>query len=374
MSRIFSRSIIGIFSLLAVSAALAEKPDFKADFLKLCADNAKIVEKQCDLPIPPPKPYRGFFPDSYTVRALAVAYDITGNKKYLDTCKRWSDRMIRDQQGMNPRGAYYMNYGRAPGQDKGFWYVADSSSVALGVLATAVRCDDPAEKAKYLDSVKAFALLVADNWVRPSGGIANGLWPKSDKEFWCATGIFGSLAFCLYDETGDPRYLKIGRGAIDWLNRQDLMTVARDFYPEETIKPTVVMYCLEAYSAGLPLMQPGSERYKAALAQMAKAQRWILNDMGPASSGKYLTHWGSKRGGLPFHLYVFAGRVPGNEKLAAVADRELPIIIDKIRTAPADKQFDPAQLTDFVLMSLAEKVAPGGIYRTSKSSAGQRRD
>ncbi|MBN1396311.1 MAG: hypothetical protein JW959_14905 [Pirellulales bacterium] len=356
-----------IIFLVGPARVRAEEPDFKADFLRFCDANAKIVEQQIDLPAPPPKPFRGFFPDSYTVRALAVACDLTGDAKYLDTCKRWSDRMIRDQNGMLEKGAYYMNYGRAPGEDKGHWYVADCSSIALGVLATAVRCGDPAEKAKYLDSVKAFYRLVADKWVRPSGGLANGHWPKSDDEFWCATGIFGSLAFCLYKETGDEECLKIGRGTIDWLNRQNLMTVARDFYPEETIKPTVIMYCLESYSAGLPHLEPGSRRREAALIQLDKARRWILDHMRLSNRDDYLTHWGSKHGGLPFHLYVFAEQVPGNSALAAAADGELAHIGEIIKDAPADPRFDPAQLTDFALMSYAEKVAPGGIYRSSTS-------
>jgi hypothetical protein len=372
MIRKTSLAFLSLFIFLAVHFAQAEPLDFKAEFLKLCETNAKIVEKQIDLPIPPPKPLRGFFPDSYTVRALAVAYDITGNKDYLNTCKRWSDRILRDQREMIPKGAYYINDGgRIPGSDQGHWYAADSSCIALGVLATAVRCDDPTEKAKYLDSVKAFFRLVADNWVRPSGGIANGFWPESDKEFWCTTGIFGSLAFCLYNETGDEECLKVGRGAIDWLNRQNLLTVARDFFSEEHIKPTVMMYCLEAYSAGLPHLEPDSQLRAAALTQIANAHRWILDNMGLSSSGKYLSHWGSKRGGLPFHLYVFAGQMPGNERLVAAADRELQIIIDKIHNVPADSQFNPAQLTDFTLMSLAEKVAPGAIYRSSKSKPGR---
>ena len=318
----------------AISSEAADLADLKADFLTFCDTNAKIVEKQIALPIPPPQPTRrAFFPDAYAVRALGVAFDVTGDEKYLQTCKRWADRIIRDQKGMIPKGAYYINGGRQPGEDNGIWYVADSSSIALGVLATAVRCDDPNEKAKYLDSVKSFFRLVADNWVRPSGGVANGHWPKSDDEFWCATGIFGSLAFCLYKETGDEECLKVGRGTIDWLNKQDMFTVASDFYHQEIIQPMVMMYCLEAYSAGLPHLDPRSERHKAALAQLAKIHGWILENMRLSPSDKYVTHRGTKRGGLPFHLYVFAGQVPGNDTLVVAADRELAHIGKIIKSA-----------------------------------------
>ena len=297
---------------LAVHAAPGDQPDLKTEFLRLCDGGAKVLYEQAIVE----RPERPFYRDSYTVRGLAVAYDVTGKPEYLRACKRWSDRMIEYQNGMIPKGAYYMQYGRRPGQDKGHWYAADCSSIALGVLATAVRCDDPAEKAKCWDSVKAFAKLVADNWVRPSGGVANGYWPTTDKEWWCSTGIFGSLAFCLYKETGDPTCLKIGLGAIDWLNRQDLLTVAeRDkAFPKYEIEPTVLMYCLEAYSAGLPYLETGSPRHKAAMRQLAIAHDWMLGNMAGRSEADYLSQWGSKLGGLPFHLYIYAGQVPGNDK------------------------------------------------------------
>jgi len=98
------------------------------------------------------------FEDVHAARALCVAYDLTGNEKYLAACRRWSDRMLDFQDRMIPAGAYYMNHGRAPGEDKGPWNVADSGSVALGVLATAVRLADrdPVGYARYLNSVSTF--------------------------------------------------------------------------------------------------------------------------------------------------------------------------------------------------------------------------
>ena len=351
---------------MAVKAAPRDKPELKAEFLRLCDGEAKVLYEQAIVE----KPERPFYRDSYAVRGLAAAYDVTGNTEYLRACKRWSDRMIEYQNGMIPKGAYYMQYGRRPGQDKGHSYVADCSSIALGVLATAVRCDDPAEEAKYLDSVKAFAKLVADNWVRPSGGVTDGYWPGGDKEFWCSTGIFGSLAFRLYKETGDPAYLKIGLGAIDWLSRQDLLTVAErdEAFPKHEIKPTVLMYCLEAYSAGLPYLEAGSPRREAAMRELSVAHQWMLGNMAGRSEADYLSQWGSKLGGLPFHLYVYASQVPGNDKLTAAGDellRHLGGILDRVSPS--------TQLAAFALMSYAERVSPGSIYRTSKQSVGGRR-
>ena len=340
--------------------ALGQQPELKAEFLKLCDAGSPILHEQARAT---ERKGRAFYWDSYVVRGLCVGYDMTGKQQYLDACKLWSDRMIEFQNGMIPTGAYYMQYGRRPGEDEGGWYVADSSSIALGVLATAIRCDDPQEKRRYLDSVESFAKLVTENFVRPSGGVTDGYWPKSDEEWWCSTGIFGSLAFCLYDETGDPSYLKTALGTIDWLNRQDLLTVAVHF-PTEEIKPTVMMYCLEAYSAGLPHLEPGTERHKSAMAQLSAARHWMSKNLGGRAGIDYVSQWGGKFGGLPFHLYVFARHVPAGDDVVQMADRELRYIADVLAKAPPVNQRD--QLALFAMMSYAERISPGSIYRASR--------
>jgi len=344
------------------SKATAQQPDLKAEFLEMSESACTLIEQQARAT---ERKGRAFYWDAYDVRGLAVAYDMTGDVKYLAPCKLWSDRMIEYQEKMIPEGAYYMQYGRRPGENKGGWYVADSSSIALGVLATSVRCAQPAERKRYLDSVTSFASLVADNFVRPSGGVTDGYWAKSDKEWWCSTGIFGSLAFCLYDETGDERYVSLGLGAIDWLNQQDFLTVAVHF-DQETITPTVMMYCLEAYSAGLPHLKPGTDRHKASMAQLAKAYQWMSDNLGGQAGIDYISQWGSKFGGLPFHLYIYAKHAPNRDQVIDTADRELRHIADVLDKAAPSNQRD--QLSLFAMMSYAEKLSPGSIYRTSKAS------
>ena len=194
--------------------------------------------------------------------------------------------------------------------------------------------------------------------------MTDGYWPKSDDEWWCSSGIFGSLAFHLYDETGEESYLRIGLGTIDWLNRQDLLTVAIHF-PAKEIRPTVMMYCLEAYSAGLPHLEPGTERYKSAKAQLGRAKQWLLENSGGRAGIDYISQWGSKFGGLPFHLYVYSRHAgQGGEALVDAADRELRYITEILDAGPASNQRD--QLALFAMMSYAEKLRPGGVYRTSK--------
>jgi hypothetical protein len=332
------------------------EPDFKTQFLSLCDEACPILRRQAQAT--EKKGSCVFYVDSYAVRALMAAYDMTGKQEYLDASQLWCDRMLQNQQGMIPAGAYYMQYGRKPGEDKGNWFVADSSSIGLGILAVSIRTTNPQLKQRYLDSVKAFFKLVADRFVRSSGGVTDGYWPKSDDEWWCSTGIFGSLAFHLYAETGDESFLRIGLGTIDWLNRQDLLGI-KDF-----AMPIVLMYSLEAYSAGLPYLEANSPRRTAALEQLAKIHQWIVNNRGGHSGIEYASWAGSKSASLPFHLYVFARTMPGHEKLAAAADEELRYIGGLLsKDHPAENR---GHLAAFALMSYAEKLSPGSIDRASK--------
>ncbi len=305
------------------------------------------------------------FIDSYEVRALCVAYDVTGNKQYLDACRAWAKRMAVAQEGMIPKGAYYMGYHRKPGDSTNAWYVADCASIAMGVLATAVRCDG-AEKHRLIESTKAFAALVMDNYVGPGGGIRNGLWPKFDGEWWCSSGIFGSLAFLLYNETGDERYLKTALGVVDWLNQLD--AEADSNYPLSEMGPTYPMYVLEAYSAGMPHLKHGTDRRQAAVAKVSWYLDWIAKQQAqPPRARQWPAHvrWGMKFGGLPFHQYMLSGHLRDGHKLRAAADREMESLAPLVFT---DKP-ELTQLPAFMIISYAERLSPGAIYKSSKRNS-----
>ena len=334
----------------------ADGERLRTEFLKMCdAACAELNTPERKVP---------FYHDSYAVRALAVAFDLTGERKYLEVCRRWSNRMIEYQNGMTPKGAYWMNYGRKPGETKGGWYVADCASIAMGVQATAVRCEKPADRQHYMDSVTAYAKLVMDNYVRPSGGITDGLWPKFDGEWWCSSGIFGSLAFLLYAETGKEEYLKVGRGAVDWLNRMDFCKAEHIDFKEAA--PAVVMYVFEAFSAGMAHLDPQSPLGKASVAHIGAALEWMRENQrgrGANSPWDYRKQWGCKLGGLPFHQYVYARHLPGGAAIAAAADQELRHLASQVF---ADGEPKLTQLVCFTMMSYAEKLRPGAIYRKTR--------
>ncbi|MBN2296248.1 MAG: hypothetical protein JXM70_27710 [Pirellulales bacterium] len=362
--------VAGIFAvgLLDSNPLWAQTSDalrYREPFLRLCNIASEELSKKTRSEYYGGKRAMYFYEESYAIRALAVAYDMTGEKKYLDTCRRWSDRMVEFQSKMKPVGAYYMNYGRKPGETKGDWFVADSSSIAMGVLATAVRCDNTEQKQKYLDSVKLFAKLVLDNYVRPGGGVTDGFWTKYDGEWWCSTGLFASLTFLLYDETGQEQYLQAALKAIDWFNRTEIDKVTHITLAEAG--PTVLMYVFEGYSAGFGhLLTSGKNRRRATLAQWSTALDWMSKNQGGQTSGKnwsnYNSQWGSKYGGLPFHMYIYSREMPGSEKVRADGDRELDYIANVISKDSPPKL---TQLVAFTMMSYAERVNPGAMYRES---------
>lgn len=342
-----------LFLPAPAGAAENREARFRLQFLQLC-DLASAQLRAGTNKAP-------FFIDSYAVRALGVAHDLTGKREYLDACRAWSERMVGFQEKMLPHGAYYMNYGRKPGQSTNGWYIADSSSIGMGVLATAVRCKG-AEKERFLNSAKSFAALVMDNYIGPGGGIRNGLWPKFDGEWWCSSGTFASLAFLLYDETGDKRYLKAAVGAVDWLNKLD---ADKDpHYPLSEMGPTYPMYVLEAYSAGSSHLEPGTGFRGSALAKIAWYLDWTAKQQSrPPREREWPANvrWGMKFGGLPFHQYVQSRWLP-DAKLVAAADREMDSLADIVFTSHPEL----TQLPVFMMMSYAERLSPTAIYRSTR--------
>ena len=349
--------------LLALAPGAVAQPDsqgqFKAEFLRLCdVASAEINNPARQTPKPVP-----FYIDSYAVRALCVAHDMTGTELYLETCKRWTDRMIEYQGGMTPKGAYYMNYGRKPGENEGEWFVADSSSIALAILATSARCGGP-EKQKYLDSVEQFASLVAENYIGEAGGVTDGFWSKYAGEWWCSSGIFGSVAFLMHRATGSEQYREIGRNAINWLNHLDLSKVKFGYW--KTDAPMVVMYVLEAYSAGMPYIEPGTQLYQETLDKVNHLLAWMSENQGTSGKWDYNKWGGSKLGGLPFHMYVLSAYVPQRrQQIRDAADAELRHIASVLAKDNPPKQ---TPLAVFAMLSYAERLSPGAIYRQSAAT------
>ena len=76
-----------------------------------------------------------------------------------------------------------------------------------------------------------------------------------------------------------------------------------------------------------------------------------------------------KFGGLPFHQYVYSRVLPENRKLSAAADREM----ESLAGIVFPKQPELTQVAVFMMMSYAERLSPGTIYRNSNRKTAKAR-
>ncbi len=330
--------------------------------------------------------YPQYFVDSYAVRALAVAYDLTGRKKYLEACQIWSDRMLEQQKGMNPEGAYYMNYHRKPGEDSGEWFVADCGSIVMAIIATALRCDDPLTRREYLESAESFARLVMTRYSSPSGGITDGIWHKSDKEWWCSTALFSAFMFQYYGITGKKEYLDVAQAGVDWLLGFDYDgTILYDF---KDGAPTTIFYVLEAYSSALPHMQSNDPRRGEVIGRLSASVEWMADTQNSKGTWAYNPdNWGVKLGGLPCHMLIYlqyCAADPNSQLHRLSRTGKMVLLPELVRSSAAGalsyfssihqsgrKVF--TQQDAFTMMSYAEKLCPGELYSKTGSEFPYRR-
>jgi hypothetical protein len=346
---------------------------FKANFLKFCdlavsELNKPITPFYSRTDADPATHHMPFFEDAHAVRALAVAYEMTGRRQYRDACQHWADLMLVYQRGMDPAGAYYMNHQRAPGQKAGQWNLADSGSVGLGVLAAARICQDPAAKARYVASVKALAKLALENYVTPEGGIRNGLWPEYDGPWWASTAIFGTTLFVLYEETGDAQYLDAAKAAARWL----LQTDFHDFKPITFAqRPSgILFYTFEFYLAALKHFPPDRPESRALLKQFDSALEWMAQNQ--KSRGADLPDYTEKNvdlAGLPYLMFGFAHADSRYRRLIPIADGELDYLgrLLLAQGKPNVSKLMVWEVMTWGMLSHAERLRPGALLRGSRT-------
>jgi hypothetical protein len=310
-----------------------------------------------------------FFEDAYAIWALSVAYDMTRRARYLHTCRHWADRIIALQNRMIPKGAYYMNYGREPGSAQGDSYVADCGSIAMGMLATSIRVTHAQDKLRYLNSVKAWAKLVTENYIGEDGGITNGIWGYTP-EWWGSTATAGALLFRLYAETASQEYLDVALRASDWMSTQGLRGAVNPSFEQGA--PSVVYYCGQFY--GMTMYPPvlTASQMDAADAQIAEAIKWLAENQkgrGAVSSVDYL--YDTYMAGMPYLMYVFTAGKPHAPDLRSAADTELRYISALLfDDGPPDAtQLKTWELISWAMMSYAARLRPGDLIRNSGGAA-----
>jgi hypothetical protein len=152
----------------------------------------------------------------------------------------------------------------------------------------------------------------------------------------------------------------------------------------------MLMYIMEFYSTGWSYLSKDDTREKASLAKVSWYLSWITDQQRapvkhtlswslrqprtltkPQPTEKVIMQgpwpiskgWGMKFGGLPFHEYIFSQYLPDGEELMADGDAEL----QRLTPVVFARKPEFNQLSVFMMMSYAERLNPGAIYRSANT-------
>jgi hypothetical protein len=112
------------------------------------------------------------FIDNRGMRALLGAYEILGDRRYLETALRWGETMVSEQR---EDGGYRMGYGITRRGEE--CYVADGGEIVVGILRLASYSEGE-QRERFLTSADRYMAYREDFRV-PTGGIGVG-WCLQD--------------------------------------------------------------------------------------------------------------------------------------------------------------------------------------------------
>jgi hypothetical protein len=342
-----------------------------------------------------------WYTSAYPIRTFLAAYDIFGEKKYLDAALEILDKLVEEQM---PSGAFQQIYRNKPTKDltksdvediiKNYWMnIADIGSIttALGIATHYV--PEP-RKTKYINSLKRYCEDWAMQWQKPDGGFANGMEKGvPQKEVYHTATATSAAAFTtLYIATGDEKYLAVAEKAANFLLdnwNEDGRPICHAHHTELTEpvynQPVTHFGAAFYYSDGILMVynhtknQALKEKFKKVYNWYIKGEKGLLVNMGINSWWLLQDTWdNSKTAGIPlvFLEYKNLDNDPAIERAISICKRFLctPEFAQRIGVMVEDSDLPWGKhsiqswagctmaATGFAGLSIAEMVKPGVIF------------
>ncbi len=162
---------------------------------------------------------------SYPLRTLLAAYNILGDRRYLDAVTTCLDRFVAEQL---PNGAWSHRFLSKPTsqrtEDEIKRLMENTTNTAdLGPMSTCLAVAypyvDEHRRQRYLGALKSNADNYSIRWQLANGAFTNGRQGGQDMTtpYSVATGTQGMNFCALYAVTGDARYLRVAERAVEFL-------------------------------------------------------------------------------------------------------------------------------------------------------------
>lgn len=180
-----------------------------------CNETRQLFKSICDFIVQNESTERTIYIGGYYMRDLVAGYDISGDRRYLDTAMTYGDYLLKHQM---PNGFWPSGYGKI--------YLADTGS-ALGLFIALYSHVDRRRQREYFDAIQHYVSSLekdgmiqkngafGDGWERVSG---NAMSEPGDKEYTLSTALTGAEIFTwMYHETKQDQYREVAYYALKWI-------------------------------------------------------------------------------------------------------------------------------------------------------------
>ncbi len=180
-----------------------------------CAGTRQFFRQLCNYIVKDKNTYPVIFIGGYYMRTLVAAYEILGDRRYLDTAIAYGDYLLKRQM---PSGYWATGYGTV--------YFADTGS-ALGLLVVLYKHVDRDRQKQYLDAVQRYVNSIQkDGMIHTNGALGTG-WRHAENnklsdpipdEYTISSALTGGEIFTwMYHMTKQEKYRDVAYHALQWI-------------------------------------------------------------------------------------------------------------------------------------------------------------